>query len=222
MKVQYTRRKFYGKWLYKVSFRVPGVSILRVKPIETVIPFLELSNDPSLLPNSIKFKAHQSKDTIKRIVEFLITLNIDSWTKRIENDILDIYTNDEGIFNNATSVLKDIVHNASAPDPNNISILDNSSNVIVKKYPHNKYKHKVYLLPHRMSKDESVRVKYLDWVESQPNILISSAVKDWFVRTFWNWDRRYVLVEDSQTLLMLKLRNPDVIGKVYDYVLTDK
>jgi hypothetical protein len=42
------------------------------------------------------------------------------------------------------------------------------------------------------------------------------------MKTEWNWDRRYVLVEDEGTLLMLKLRNPEVMGSVYNYVLSDK
>jgi hypothetical protein len=31
-----------------------------------------------------------------------------------------------------------------------------------------------------------------------------------------------VLVEDEGTLLMMKLRNSDVVGTVYNYVVTDK
>ena len=64
---------------------------------------------------------------------------------------------------------------------------------------------------------------YVEWIKGQHDrILISDAVKEWFVHTDWNWDRRYVLIEDSQTLLMLKLRNPEAIGRVYDYVISDK
>jgi hypothetical protein len=47
-------------------------------------------------------------------------------------------------------------------------------------------------------------------------------VQKWFLKTDWNWDRRYVLVEDEGTLLMMKLRNSDVVGTVYNYVVTDK
>ena len=53
-------------------------------------------------------------------------------------------------------------------------------------------------------------------------ILISPIVKDWFIKTEYNWDRRYVLVEDSQTLLLLKLRNSEALGRIYDYVISDK
>jgi hypothetical protein len=53
-------------------------------------------------------------------------------------------------------------------------------------------------------------------------VLISEVVKDWFIKTEWNWDRRYIFVEDAQTLLMLKLRNAEAIGRIYDYIIIDK
>jgi len=63
----------------------------------------------------------------------------------------------------------------------------------------------------------------LSWVESQNGkITISTALKEWFISTNWNWDRRYVLVEDEKTLLMLKLKNSDAVGSIYDYVISDK
>jgi hypothetical protein len=77
-------------------------------------------------------------------------------------------------------------------------------------------------LPHKI-KDRKDKKEYVNWVSGQNNrILISDAVKEWFITTDWNWDRRYVLIEDSQTLLMLKLRNPEALGRIYDYVISDK
>ena len=48
------------------------------------------------------------------------------------------------------------------------------------------------------------------------------AVSTWFVDTDWNWDRRYILVEDEQSLLMLKLRGSEVVGKIHNFVISDK
>jgi hypothetical protein len=85
------------------------------------------------------------------------------------------------------------------------------------------YQHKVFLLPHKLAGDDEGKQKYLNWVDTQGDkIKISECTKQWFLATNWNWDRRYVYVDSEQTLLMLKLRNPDVIGRVYDYVVVDK
>jgi hypothetical protein len=51
---------------------------------------------------------------------------------------------------------------------------------------------------------------------------MSDTVKNWFIKTDWNWDRRYVLVEDDQTLFMMQLRSAEVIGKVHEYQILDK
>ena len=74
-----------------------------------------------------------------------------------------------------------------------------------------------------MKKDKTSKRRFVDWLKSQdPRITCSDAVEKWFMNTEWNWDRRYVLVEDEKTLLMLKLRNSEVVGRIYNYVLSDK
>ena len=220
---RYTKRKFYGKWLYKATISVPGISIFRLKSIDDVIEFCDSNHQKTQHQHSIKDKAYSNRVKIREVAVMLNTWPVNDWSKRIEHNSVDLYTNDEEIYKEISEKCEDIITGLFEPNPETIDSLDHPSNVLVKKYPHNRYKHKVYLLPHKISTDKDVRDAYLDWVEQQsPRILISEAVKKWFMTTFWNWDRRYVLVEDNQTLLMLKLRNPDVIGRVYDYVLTDK
>lgn len=93
----------------------------------------------------------------------------------------------------------------------------------VKKLPHNRYRYRVYLLPHKMAKDREGKQKYISWLKSLgERVTCTPAVEGWFMHTDWNWDRRYILVEDEHTLLMLKLRNSEVVGRIYNYVLSDK
>lgn len=222
MKARYTKRKFYGKWLYKATLSVPGISIFRLKNIDEVIEFCD-SFYESQHSHGVRDKAYANKTKIKEIALMLSCWAKEDWAKRIEHNSIDLYTNDEEIYKEVSEKFEDIVSGLFEPNPTSLDSLDNPSHVLVTKYPHDRYRHKVYLLPHKITSDIDVRTSYVDWVEQQnPRILISHAVKQWFIKTIWNWDRRYVLVEDTQTLLMLKLRNPDVIGRVYDYVLTDK
>ena len=98
----------------------------------------------------------------------------------------------------------------------------NPNIIAAKKLPHNRYRYKVYLQPHK-SKDKTNKSRYVSWCASQGDkIRMSEAVKTWFIATDWNWDRRYILVDDESTLLMLKLRNSDFVGKIYEYVVVDK
>jgi hypothetical protein len=74
-----------------------------------------------------------------------------------------------------------------------------------------------------MKYDIDAKQKYINWIDMQGDkVRMSPVVKDWFMKTDWNWDRRYLLVEDTQTLLMLQMRSGEAIGKVYEYVVVDK
>ena len=74
-----------------------------------------------------------------------------------------------------------------------------------------------------MANDPDEKIKYLNWIKGQGDKMsMSMSVRGWFLTTNWNWDRRYMWVEDEQSLLMLKLRNASVVGKIHRYALADK
>lgn len=167
-------------------------------------------------------RASLHKQELIALSVFLANWDSELWAKRIEHNGIDIYTNDKTMYTELSTNFEEFVSSRSEPNECDLDILENTGSIIVKKLPHDKYAFKAFLLPHKI-KDRQDKREYVDWISGQNDrILISNAVKDWFIRTDWNWDRRYVLVEDSQTLLMLKLRNPEAIGRVYDYVISDK
>jgi hypothetical protein len=126
------------------------------------------------------------------------------------------------MYHSLRAEFEESVSAVSEPDEKNLDILTHTGSVVVKKLPHNKYVYKAFLLPHKIKSKED-KQSYLDWIDTQGDrILISAIVRDWFIKTDYNWDRRYVLVEDSQTLMLLKLRNSEALGRVYDYVVSDK
>lgn len=217
-----TKRKFYGKWLYKASLKLPGVAILRQHSLEDVIDFLNNNHNDESLKYSYHKKAYNNKDTIIPLCAYLKTINPSDWSKRIEVNNLDIYTNDSEVCNSICENFKDILLLRSEPDQERVVEYVNQHHIICKKLPHDRYKYKIYLKPHKMKNDRASKRQYIDWLETQKNVLISEAVKNWFIRTDWNWDRRYILVEDHKTLLFLHMRNAEVLGKVYEYILSDK
>jgi hypothetical protein len=141
----------------------------------------------------------------------------------LERDTIDIYTNDKDFYTLLSTTFQLLVTNLYQPLEKNIELLTASNKIITKKLPHNKYRFKVYLLPHKLANDDLGKKRYLQWLDSQKEkILITPSVKKWFMTTNWNWDRRYVYVEDPSTLLLLKLRNSETIGRSYEYVIVDK
>ncbi len=217
-----TSRKFYNKWLYKITVRLGGAAVLRY----------ELDRVKGLLSEDKKDhgywawqgKAYADKEFIIDLVEFLQTKDKDIWSKRVERHYADFYTNDLDFFNELSDLAAERIVHRFAPENGSIDILtESSTSVAVKKLPHDRYQYKVYLLPHKLKHDKEEKQKYVDWLKRQvPKLTCTEAVEKWFISTDWNWDRRYILVEDESMLLMLKLRNSEVVGRVYNYILCDK
>jgi hypothetical protein len=224
-KFKITKRSFYGKWLYKVSLRMEGISFLRYTPLHEIEnKILAYIDDGDGVPNWQRYmeKVANNKDNIIRLAMYLQQYEKSTYCLRCETDIVDIYTNEKNMFDTCVTEFDGLLRFAFSPDHNDISILQNHKNIVVKKYPHNKYRFKVYLKPHK-NIDHETKKNFIKWLESQQEkITFSESVKKWFFNTNWNWDRRYILVDNDQTLLMMKLKNSDYIGSVYEYIVSDK
>ncbi len=222
MKTQKTNRKFYNKWIYKVSLQIKGSSIFRTHSLDDIREFC-LAPSPEKPNYSLHARAWQNRDQILELTEFLLNQKSTIWTKRIENVFMDFYTNDRNFYEELSLKFESAMLHRFEPDPTTLDLLDTPQTILATKLPHNRYHYKVYLLPHKMAGDKESKKKYVDWLKTQdPRITCTPAVQKWFIKTDWNWDRRYVLVEDEHTLLMLKLRNSEVVGRVYNYIISDK
>jgi hypothetical protein len=223
-KTKPTTKKFYGKWLYKASFQLAGCTIFRTNSFESINAFC-LGPPPEITYwHSSNAKAYDNKETILGISKFLGNYEKDIYNLRIESSLFDVYTNDPKFYRDISTKFETILRHRFEPDESTAQLLNENKNYIsVKKLPKDKYKYRVYLLPHKMAKDRDGKRAFINWIKSQGSkITCTPAIEKWFVATDWNWDRRYVLVEDESMLLMMKLRNSEVIGRVYNFVISDK
>lgn len=221
-KIKLSHKKFYNKWLYKVSIRVPGISIIRSMGITAATNFCSGPN-PNKKQYAVYQKAWENRQQLLSVITFLESSDQNIFFKRLETHTIDIYTNDKNFYNDVFHNFSQHVLYRAEPKTLDINLLNQANSIVVTKYPHDRYKHKVFLLPHKLKHDKISKSKFIDWVENQrPRVTCTAALKEWFIKTEWNWDPRYILVEDDKTLMLLKLRNSDVIGRVYNYVLCDK
>lgn len=217
-KTKTTNKKFYNKWLYKVTLNLEGAGIFRLYDLASIPAHLE---DPNQSRLGFFVKAKNNKNSIEQVVNFLITLDKEDWSKRIERNTLDLYTNNRSVFDQFVEKFEKDLKQVCLPKAGTEDDLISSESILAKKLPHGLYEYKAYLLPHKL-KDKADKKIYLEWIDNNNNILISEKVKEWFMYTDWNWDRRYVFVKDSANLMLLKMRNADVLGKVYNYKIIDK
>lgn len=204
MKIQQTKRRFYNKWLHKVSVRIgAGAVYFRSKT-----PAI----DAKYASNPLWGKLHTA----------LASCDSNLWAIRVEHHTVDVYTNSSEFFNQVIDQFGNNVVHAFAPPKDQEHLLDSTKTIIANKYPFDRYQYKVFLNPHKLH-DRDARQAWVAWLDSQGDrVRISSAVKAWFIKTNWNWDRRYMYVQDEQTLLMLKMRDSAAVGSVYSHVVVDK
>ena len=223
LKIKQTKRKFYNKWLYKITLKIPGIACLRNGTLVDIQEFLTKGQGQSLRISTLHLTNMRLYNaSILKLIENLQLFDTLQYSKRIEEHNIDIYTNNSLLFDKLSIEFENETVHRFQPH-HKLTETSDGSTVIVRQLPHNQYHYKVYLLPHIFKNDIEKKLQLLDYLERQKNkILISNIVKEWVIRTNWNWDRRYIYVKDESTLLMLKLRNADVIGKVYKYILIDK
>lgn len=199
-----------------------GVSFLRYTPITEIENKINFYADDENYLDRFTSKLIRNKKDLINLSYLLQTFEKSKYCLRCETDILDIYTNDTDIFNSCLREFEHVLRFAFAPEEKDISILSNQKSIVVKKYPHNRYRFKIFLTPHK-NIDIDTKFKFVSWLEAQgEKVTFSPSVKNWFLKTNWNWDRRYILVDSDQTLLMMKLKNSDYVGSVYEYIVSDK
>jgi len=221
LKKKYTNQKFYNKYVYKISLSMPGVSIYRMKPLKETIDFLNEKTPHLGYVTSTLEKAKGNKENLIKLSYFLLALKGD-YFQRIERDIIDFYTNDQVLHESIEKTFISLVRNSFIPRETMLDELKSSKYILCKKLPHNKYKFKAYLLPHKLKNDQDEKIKYINWLENNKKVSITSSTSSWFLHTNWYWDRRYIYIEDESSLLLVQMRNPDVLGRIYQYLICDK
>ena len=218
LKPKIAKRKFYDKWLYKVTLTFDGANVLRQYSPEKILEMYK--SDTHTTMGRYWFLAYSKNiDLINKISETLVSSG-EPIQLRLEHTSIDVYTNSVSLYDQLSSEFENILKHRYEPNP----LADSTSdNIVTDKLPHGRYQYKVFLKPHLMANDIDEKTKYLNWIKGQgEKISMSMSVRGWFLTTNWNWDRRYIWVEDEQTLLMLKLRNAAVVGKMHRYTLVDK
>lgn len=196
MKQSQTNRRFYNKWLYKVTVRLDNPNVFRHNSLDVI------SSNKTMHSDS------------RRLAKIL--LSIGDFQLRIERKYIDVYVNERDHYDEIVSNFSSTIKHCFVPHPNLTDQTVSAKDIIAKKLPHDRYRYKVYLKAHAMPDQE--KKNYLKWLETQhPRIYLTDNTKDWFIKTSWNWDRRYMYIEDEHTLLLAKMRQGSVLGSIYTY-----
>lgn len=218
MKTLTTSKRFYDKWLYKVTidFSDFEMSLSRFNKLHSKIKEYCQTGDYFW---NFEFWQVESMDAHKtQILEFIDVMESypkDSWYTRLEY-YFTVFTNDIKLYDELSA--KYVIVERSEPDLSNISLIEPNT-ISVKKLPFGRYQYKVYLKPHKIV-DPVEKLEYIKWMKTQvPRITFSEPIRDWIMYTRWSGDARYILVEDEYTLLLIRMRNQAIIGRIYRHVV---
>jgi hypothetical protein len=220
-----TKKLFYGKWIYKISLKIPGCAVLRTKTgedLEYYLSALPFEFPANAHVQSLQAQAFRSKNTLIKLNFLLNTYNKKDYSKRIESDIFDVYTNKKNLIDDLQREFESFIRLISKPKTKNIDrLLKNQRSIFVSSLPKDKYEYRVYLKPHNVKQDK--KPNFVTWVANQGDATtMSESLIEWFIKSTINWDRRYILVDNEKTLLMIKLHTPEAVGTVYKYEVVDK
>jgi len=219
-----TKKKFYNKFIYKVTLDAPGSRALRWYSISQLAT-LDLSaaskRTYSWQEEIVKTVSNNSKFWLD-LTGIVLGFKKELWRKRLEGENLDIYTNDSDLYNKLCNTFPDRIVLRYAPKKGTEQLLlDNDKEILCNEIPHGKYNYRVYLYPHKI--DSQTKVKVCDWFKRQGDkTSFSKSIEKWLLNTKENWDRRYVLIDNESTILMLRLLSSEVIGQTHKYVKHDK
>jgi hypothetical protein len=216
-----TKKKFYNKYIYKITLKIPGSNALRYYDFAYLLDIIKNGVKPqrsSFLDDTLQDIVDNAEDWTKLCL-FLTSRDKKSFSKRLEMDCIDFYTNDLVLYNQIGENFTKYVKYRFQPKQGTEQLLLNSNRkIFVSKLPFDMYEYRVYLHPHKLN--SSARTSVAEWLSKQvPNISFSESINKWIIRTDSNYDRRYIQVKDESTLLMLQLRAPDLVGKVFKYVI---
>lgn len=216
-----TKKKFYNKYIYKITLNIPGSNALRYYDFAHLLDICKNGVKPqrfTYLEDTLQDIVDNAEDWTKLCL-FLTSCDAKSFAKRLEMDCVDFYTNDRALYDQLGENFTKYVKYRFQPKEGTEQLLLNSNKkIFVNKLPFDMYEYRVYLQPHKLN--TSARTSVAEWLSKQtPNISFSDSINEWVKKTNTNYDRRYIQVKDESTLLMLQLRAPELVGKVFKYII---
>ena len=218
-----TKKKFYNQFIYKVTLDAPGSGALRWYNFSQI---LNLSTNTPLTVHDWQEKILSDLRANTKfwidLTGLILQFDKKEWRKRLEGNNLDLYTNNKPLYTGLCNTFPNqIIRRFEPAKGTEQTLLNSHKQIFCKEIPHSKYNYRCYLHPHKLDIDQKEKV--CEWFDRQgDNTTFSKSIKQWFLTTNENWDRRYVLIDNEQTMLLLRLLSPSVIGQTHKYVKHDK
>lgn len=217
-----TNKLFYGEWPYRISTRVPGGNLIRIKGIDTVKGYCTSNKQP------LDFGGHHSY-LYRRVLSKSLLLNyvnlIEPYINRdikirAEYDTVNIYIKDRVLYQDMQNHLISFIVDVTEPDNADElkTLLDSNKLVICDRYPHNGYQYKLYF-KHNMP--INVRTTLYNWVKKYQNkqIYINKGTENYLIQGKNAWGEHYLYLKDKKMITLVLMAAQGYIRKTEEFVL---
>lgn len=217
-----TNKLFYGKWLYRISTRVPGGNLIRIKGIDAVRQYCTGNKHP------LDYGGYQSF-LYRRVLSKPLLLNyitlIEPYINRdikirAEYDTVNIYVKDYNLYQDIQNQLMPFVVNITEPDNDEElnTLLDSNKTVLCNKYPHGDYQYKIYFKP---VVPVAVRTTFYNWAKKYQNdqIYINKGTENYLTQGKNIWGEHCVYLKDKKMIFMVVMAAQGYVKKTEEFVL---
>ena len=207
-----TNKLFYGKWPYKITTKVDGCYVFRRWNFH--LDFIEKTYFGSI---TSKIQHGFDKKKLRKFFNAVAHLEGKEFQFRIDNNVMSFYLKDEELYElTATNLGEFVIHLTEPENSKELEVIvDDKKIVLCNKYPHTRYKYRVFLT----NLNQNTKENFGNWLKNSKTKSIK--LPDSLRRYFNNKENRYLYtnnyfyVEDEKTLLMVQLlvgTNIKVIG----------
>lgn len=224
VQVEQSYQLWYNKYLYKSTFIIPGIFVLRnyhnEAEIEAHIEDIQRASWKRALFSSFIDAYRQNQNAILAFAKLTDhgRKNKDIFV-RIQDPHVSIFTNNLNIHTALEKAFAPQLHSISRPNEKCIpALLDGKNVMVVKKLPHDRYRYKVVINNYSVS--HSIPKSLLDWGLAQGDaVRFSKKTERYFRSPGLYLDQGFLYVEDESTLTMCNMFLTKCPKRIIKYVL---
>lgn len=205
VKIKDTVSLYLNRYQYKIALICPAANWFRGNDIDAVSAKLDDVKKGGYCPPWLKFKSVGDQKYCIDICKVL--KNFTDYNMRVEQPLLNIYTNDKSQIEKLANIDADRIKYICIPNEKLPSLRENT--VIVKKLD---YDFKVFVGRTRKS-----HLDFLNWCSKNKNIKLTSRLKDDLSRSN-SYGGGYFYVKGENTLTMVKMFVGSEISRIENIV----
>lgn len=210
-----TNKLFYDKWPYKITCKMPGITLLR-----SFGPTFIFSLTPENIVNYtwsryITVNVDRLKNFVKLLENFINDKDV---KKRIEGDKISFYFLTKKEYNEFLNCATNYVTHITEPsDDTALEILQQDTNYIIcDNLPHNKFKYKITF----KDMPQNVRKNLILWAEkyNSDNIHITKSTKIHFHGIKHHYGSHYFYINDPKMISFITLAASGYIRRIDEFI----